>query len=1573
MLQASAGGGNVTQVAFYASSKLIGTVDSPPYNFYWRSAPVGAFTLTAVALTDDPDNTGLASEGIAFTNYWPTNVGQVAFSATDLEIPTAGIPLTISRRYDTRFRTNGLLGFNWKGNYDDINIEVPSLSSGWQGAGTGPYGMSESSPHLLVVSLSDSEKYYFTPLIIFRTSQTNTINNGTKPDVYNEEPVDLVFFPVSGQNAALTLPRLPNTIGMDEGLGRPWARPLTLASIDEFLTITPYEPALTDYTFTAPDGKKYKFDANGKFTSLTDRNGNQVNYVVNDPTSADLTWSNPSSGGSLSVHFDLDENNGWVNNVYDPIAVASNGVPTIIYRHDAIGNLTNVARLIDRAGGGTYENTYYTYTNTVFSNFVTSIKDPRGVIVQRNVFDSAGRLYQQFDALNNPVTYTYDVPNRRQVTTDRLGYSTVQYFTPSGLLGAVQHPYDGMEIYTYNDRGLLIAETNALKQGTTYAYDENDNLISSTNALQQGVTASNNEFGQPLLSTDALGNGTISAYSDTGNLVAVTNGLGIVSLYGYNDRGNRTAETNAAGLPEQAVTRYGYNELGFLTNLVDALNNSVAYVCDLNGNRLSETRTRTGPSGTITLVTSNLYDARNRVTMTVGPDGATNRVAFNGAGLQSSTVDKMGRTNFFFYDARALLTNTTFPDATYETIAYDAEGRKTNSTDRSHNPTSFYYDPSGRLYYTLYADGIGSANIYDLAGRVVTTVLYPVMPSGPGLPTTTPQYTYYGFDATGRRIAVTNALFQATRMGLDANNNQTNLIDALNRSTTNVFDALNRQIRIKYPDGTSEGFAYDGLGRRVGATNQAGIVTRFGFDALDRLVAVTNAHGTTQQTVTRYAYDEVGNQTAQIDALLRTNRFEYDNLGRKVRTILPGGQSEGRAYDRNGNLTFLTNFTGLVVTFTNDVMNRLLSKSVSNVVQVTYAYSPTGQRTNMVDASGTYSYTYDTRDRLLTKNTPQGNLTYTYNAFGNLSQIASSTPNGTLVNYYYDQLNRLTNVVDRFNNSTCYGFDSVGNLQTVRYPNTATNTYSYNSLNRLTNLIAKTGSGTLASFAYQLGAAGNRTSLSDLVNGFSRSYSWQYDPLYRLTNETLTGTAPTGAASYRYDAVGNRTNRTSTLTGITNQTLAYGTNDWLATDVYDNNGNTRTNGGNVYQYDFENRLTNFNNGTAIYVYDGNGNRVSVTTNGVKVLYLVDDRNPSGYAQVIEELTVSGGTTNLAKSYTYGLDLISQRQVASGTTSFYGYDGNGNTRYLAGTNGIISDTYVFDAFGTLLTSSGTTANIYLYSGEQYDPNLGFYYLRARYLNPGMGRFWTRDSASGSNQDPSSLHKYLYVHNNPIIGIDPTGHEFSISGLYYSMGAYMYLFAQSHATIINVSRIALTSLTLSLVVADNAGLLTADKSILGIYISSGGNPLAEMQYVVGEIRTLRTALVAARTLGNIGTLSRTEMAIANEAKQILASSELAQIRTAQKAGNVSRFIINGRTIQYQPKLPFSAITWFEERGFVLGEEAFASEEEMTKTILHELYRLSSSQVTSGGAVSQSLVQKETVDAYQFAERAYKEIFK
>jgi len=200
-------------------------------------------------------------------------------------------------------------------------------------------------------------------------------------------------------------------------------------------------------------------------------------------------------------------------------------------------------------------------------------------------------------------------------------------------------------------------------------------------------------------------------------------------------------------------------------------------------------------------------------------------------------------------------------------------------------------------------------------------------------------------------------------------------------------------------------------------------------------------------------------------------------------------------------------------------------------------------------------------------------------------------------------------------------------------------------------------------------------------------------------------------------------------------------------------------GGRSFTYDSENRLAGMNGGAAgsqvAIQYDGWGNRVAETANGTTTRYLVDDLNPTGYAQVVEEL-VNGAVT---RRYAYGFQRISETQLANNawTPSFYGYDGGGSVRQLTNPAGAVTDTYSYDAFGNLLSSTGTTPNHYLYRDEQYDQALDLYYLRARHYNPTTGRFMGRDAADGDLETPASLHKYAYASGNPVNQIDPSGSD------------------------------------------------------------------------------------------------------------------------------------------------------------------------------------------------------------------------
>jgi RHS repeat-associated protein len=106
-------------------------------------------------------------------------------------------------------------------------------------------------------------------------------------------------------------------------------------------------------------------------------------------------------------------------------------------------------------------------------------------------------------------------------------------------------------------------------------------------------------------------------------------------------------------------------------------------------------------------------------------------------------------------------------------------------------------------------------------------------------------------------------------------------------------------------------------------------------------------------------------------------------------------------------------------------------------------------------------------------------------------------------------------------------------------------------------------------------------------------------------------------------------------------------------------------------------------------------------------------------------------------------------------SYYLVDGLGSTRGLANGAGGVTDVYNYDAFGNLIGRTGSTVNGYLFAGEQYDSNLGGYYLRQRYYDQYRGRFASQDPFEGWMSDPMSLHNYLYAHANPVNAIDPSG--------------------------------------------------------------------------------------------------------------------------------------------------------------------------------------------------------------------------
>jgi RHS repeat-associated protein len=1234
-------------------------------------------------------------------------VGNFTISFNDLTIPMAGIPITVTRTYDSRVKSKGDFGVGWTLDLKTIEVQENRVpGEGWETFckrsifGTClEWGVRPAVSHSVLVTFRDGRDHEFDVRANTTFAQPSGLAQG-----------DLDFPPQPGTSSSL---QAIDSTTYDFLLGG--------ELLDSgFTLINPNRYRLTD-----ADGLVFVCNQSTGLEQITDPNGNTIAFQPNGII---------HSAGK-SVTFTRDAQNR-ITLITDPMG------NTIEFEYDFYGDLVSVT---DQEGN----TTRFTYNS---SHGLVDIIDPRGITPARNEYDDDGRLVAVVDADGNRVEFSHNVGARQEVIEDRLGNITVFEYDEDGNVLVKTDALGNTTTYTYDANGNKLTETDPLGNTTTYTYDSRDNKLTETDPLGNTTTMTYNSRNQILTETDPLGNTTANTYDANGNLVTVTDPLGNTTTHTYDASGNQLSTANCFG-----TTSHTYDAFGNKISETDPLGNVTTYTYDSNGNQLTETRTRASSTGPVVMTITKVYDSLNQLIETIDPDGNSEVIEYNSVRKRSALVDKNGNRTEFLYDAAGNLSRTTYPDGTIESNTYDAEGNRLSSTNRGGRTTQYEYDALNRLISTTHPDGSAISLEYDAAGRVIQNT------------DENGNQTHFEYDANGQQTKIINALSNETIFAYDATGNKTSMTDANGNTTSYDYDALGRKTQTNYHDGTVSQVAYEGCSqdRKSAETDQAGNTTQFEYDALASLTKVINALG----GETTYTYDEVGNRLTQTDANGNTTAWTYDNLGRVITHTLPLGETQSYIYDAVGNQISKTDFNGDTISYTYDVNNRLTSINYPASIiypdgsEVAYTYTAMGNRESVTDErGGVTSYSYTVRDLPAEVVQPDGSaVSYTYDAKGNRTSVTSASGNTA---YTYDALNRLASVADPDGGVTSYTYDSVGNRAGVTYPNGSAAGYTYDSLNRLTYLEnARSDLTLISSYTYTLGPAGNRLSVAE--NG-GRTVDYTYDALYRLVEEDITDALlGNETISYTYDPVANRLTKVDSG-GTT--TYTYDANDRLLTEggntyTYDNNGNTlsKTVGGNTtsYTYDFENRLISvLTPGSLIdYTYDADGIRLSAEVDGVATDYLVDKNRR--YAQVLEE---KDGAGNLVVSYVYGDDLISQNR--SGQYRYYMYDGSGSARQLTDSIEATTDTYVFDAFGIELDRTGTTENNYLYTGEQYDPNVGFYYLRARYYDMQTGRFMVQDPFEGNPFEPHSLHKYLYANANPVMFVDPSG-EMSIMNVMVSI--------------------------------------------------------------------------------------------------------------------------------------------------------------------------------------------------------------
>ena len=351
---------------------------------------------------------------------------------------------------------------------------------------------------------------------------------------------------------------------------------------------------------------------------------------------------------------------------------------------------------------------------------------------------------------------------------------------------------------------------------------------------------------------------------------------------------------------------------------------------------------------------------------------------------------------------------------------------------------------------------------------------------------------------------------------------------------------------------------------------------------------------------TAYSYDSRGNKLTQTDAEGRITRWEYDALGRVTARILPMGQRETFAYDAVGNVLVHVDFNGQVTTSEYDSLNRLTKKTYADGIVETWTYDAAGRTTQ-------------------TSQTIDGNTEVTAYAYDDRDRLIEETkPDGSVLTYTYDLNGNKTAVTV---------IPAGGGPRTV--------SYTYDALNRLSTVTDEHGVTT-----YTYDPVGNRVAVTQ-ANGVATSY--RYDALNRLSQ--LTSRASDGTILQQYDYTLDATGRRTLIEEHNGRVSAY---------VYDD----------LYRL-VEEAISDPVNGNhqSLYQYDGVGNRIQATVNGVVTTYDYDAN---------DRLLSQGGTS-------------------------YSYDDNGNT--MAEINAAGSTSYVWDARNRLVEAT-TPAGILLYG---YDIN------------------------------------------------------------------------------------------------------------------------------------------------------------------------------------------------------------------------------------------------------------------------------
>lgn len=948
--------------------------------------------------------------------------------------------------------------------------------------------------------------------------------------------------------------------------------------------------------------------------------------------------------------------------------------------------------------------------------------------------DAANRITSVTDNSGKRVSYSYNSDDCLIAATDAAGevwpYS---YDSTTFCMVSKKDPNGNYLIRnTYNENGQVESQISANGGNWRFGYvanveawnedpkgarltevfDSEGRVLSRTE--RDGTTSSTtfDGHGHVAVATDALGNSVTFTYDANDNLLITTEGSGVLkrtTQLGYDARNRLIVEKNALGYE----TKYEYDDHDRVIKEILPDGTYRRNVWNQNGT-LAEINTydELGALQRSVRFTYNDYGLASSTThfgIGIPIDGIVTKTEYNLDGTASAKVDPLGNRSTFAYDVAGRLISSTDPLGNAVSIEYNKIGKVSATHDELGRERNISYSPSGLPTRTILPNGHVRIVEYDDVDEVEAVT------DERGARRT------FERDALGRLLVVTNAIGAVSMTAYDDLGRVSWTRDAAGVQNWKEYDGLSRLVATTDAMGAKWRTDYDKLDRIVSSTTPVGYVTSLGYNVVGKLVASFRPSG----AVDSFAYDAMGNLTVYTNAEGHVHKTTYDAMGRvsTVRNAL-GVQVVANTYDLNGNLSKVIDGKGATLSYSYDARNRLVSRATSDGDN-TFAYDAVGNVVSAINRTATETFVYDNMDRLVDATTHVSGISarneWYRDAGGLVTGIVYAA--GKAISKEYDAEGRLTLVSDWLGHTWRFCWDGAGRLVGMTSPDMRTRTQTYDATGRLKSW--KVGEIIGRSFEYDLAGRKICANVTEglipvpCVNRHAQNTFDAADRIVLSSVEMDDGTVRRG--SFLYNA-----------------------NDAMTQAVADDESI-------LFDYNVDGTLANFNpNGAeTIFEYDAFGNRVIIDNH-----VFIPDQNDA-LKRPLLEFTKAG---QLIRSYIWMGGMLLGYVDADGSLTVAHNDEMGGVVVLSSIDGTIIHVASYGPHGENWGRSGANPTpfawlggfgVYLLSQRTF---LGDLYLtRHRLYSTNLQRFLSSDPMGLEG----GLNLYMYALGNSLAYIDPSG--------------------------------------------------------------------------------------------------------------------------------------------------------------------------------------------------------------------------